>query len=190
MTELLAPNDFKQLWVNDGSKFNANVVYDARVASKRHKAIKATAAKCQETLRLIEYQIDGARFNRDSDLVKHAVSLRRKIMCRNGKWLPKFVFRDRPEHLFWIEGTSRAVLYNYIPETDENVYLAADAEFILHYDILINRLKFVKDVPTFGRAICTNVVVFDNDLVSTRDPVLAEAHASKIQHFQKHKRAL
>lgn len=180
--ELMQSADFKNLWVNPGTPLGMKSKAERLRA---HKAISRVEACCRGTLLQMIRHFDGAELDRDYDLRTYAKKIRRDIMEKNGRWLPKYVFRDRPFHLFWVEGTSKAILYNYIPVTDKNVYRVADAELILHYDVLINKLQFVKDTPRFGRVLCENTMVFDTDLVSTTDPVLKERHAQGIAYFSK-----
>lgn len=154
-----------------------------RVANRIMQARK----RCKLTWEVLHKHFDGARLDRDYDLRTYARSIQHSIMNDKGRWLPKYIFRDRPTHLFWVDGTSKAILYNFIPKTDANVYLVADASLIVNYDILCNKLLFVKEMPNRGRFICENTIVYSCDIVQTNDPAIAEHNAEKIAHFAKYK---
>ncbi len=181
--QLMSLEDLKKLL----PKQNAPHTKTKAERQKISQAMRCVHACCDATLKQIQRHFDGATLDRDSDLRAYAKKIHKRIIVDNGRWLPKYVFRDRPTHLFWVEGESRAILYNYIPDTDKNVFLVAGADFILHYDILIRKLQFIKELPRYGRVICENTMVFATDIVQTKDPLLAEVHAKRIEYFSKNK---
>lgn len=181
--QLMSVSDIKALIPARCARLTVDDIAKKRVANRIMQARK----RCKITWDVLQKHFVGVQFQRDYDLRTYARSIQHSIMNDKGRWLPKYIFRDRPAHLFWIEGTSQAVLYNYIPKTDANVYLVADTSLIVNYDILCNKLLFVKDMPNRCRFICENTVVYPCDIVQTTNPAHAEHNADKIAHFAKYK---
>lgn len=142
------------------------------------------------TLKMLERFHDGVGPNRDADLVKACQRINRKICEQNQTWLPKFLFRQVDGPLFHVEGTSRAILYNYIPNTEENVYAVYERNVIANYTGMVERLSIwhASDIPTDCEFICDNAKIFNTDIVSTHDTFLAEVFAQRIAFYAHYKR--
>lgn len=147
------------------------------------------AAKASTLDMLERFRTDIAP-GRDAELVKACLRIKRKIVELRQKWLPQFLFYQVNGPLFHIEGTSPAILYNYIPETDGNVYAVYERNVIVNYTGLELRLKNwnAVDIPSDCEFVCNEVVIFNTDLVSTHDPLLAELFSQRIEFYSKYKR--
>lgn len=181
--QLMSVSDIKALIPARCERLTVEDIAKKRVANRIMQARK----RCKLTWDVLQKHFVGAGLDRDYDLRTYARSIQHSIMNDKGRWLPKYIFRDRPPHLFWVAGTSKAILYNFIPKTDADVYLVADASLIVNYDILCNKLLFVKDMPNRCRFICENTIVYQCDIVQTNDAAIAEHNAEKIAHFAKYK---
>lgn len=180
--------------MNGNAALNTETVYERPTAEQIAKRkirdkIVTIQKRCALTLQVLEVHFKGAALDRDYDLRTYARMIHHSIIDNKGRWLPKYIFRDRPTHLFWVAGTSKAILYNYIPQTQSDVYLVADASFIVNYDILRNKLAFIKDMPNRCRFICENTIVYPCDIVQTMNPDTALHNAEKIEYFAKYKEA-
>lgn len=142
------------------------------------------------TLEMLERFRKDIAPGRDAELVKACLRIRAKIVELKQKWVPQFLFTQMDGPLFHIEGTSEATLYNYIPCTDKNVYVVYERNIVVNFTGLMTRLKnwSAVDIPTDCEFVCNNVRIFGTDLVSTRDPLLAELFAERIDFYSKYTR--
>lgn len=142
------------------------------------------------TLSMLKRFHNGVGPNRDADLVKACQRINRKICEQNQTWLPKFLFRPVDGPMFHVEGTSTAILYNYIPDTDANVYAVYERNVVANYTGMIERLAnwHAVDIPTDCEYICTDTIIFNTDIVSTHDTFLAEVFAQRIAFYAQYKR--
>lgn len=146
-------------------------------------------ARMLETYGKLKFLFEGATFGRDIDLRQFTGRLRTQIVDKRFQYLPLCIFTTEPHLLFYVEGTSQAILYDHIPITDANVYVVADFDYIVDYTALCRRLCRSTDM-TFEAShahICENTRLFLNDVVSTNDPQLRELYADKISHYEKYK---
>jgi hypothetical protein len=167
---------------------------EATKSSADKSAVAARLARVHmsklETLNMLERFHKGVGPNRDADLVKACARIRHKICELNQSWLPKFLFKQPEGALFHVDGDSTAILYNYIPETDRNVFAVYERNVLVNYTGLQFRLRTMKavDIPTDCEFICMNAKIFNTDIVSTHDSFLAEVYAQRIDFYSKHKR--
>ena len=165
-----------------------------RALANRKRVVAEVLAKKrdarQRTLDMLQRFRTDLAPGRDAELVKACLRIRHKIIDQNYKWLPKFIFNQYDGPLFYVEGGSTATLYNYIPNTAENVYVVYERNVIVNYTGLELRLTHwhAVDVPDDCEFICTCTTIFETDLVSTRDPLLAELFAQRIEFYSKYKR--
>ena len=167
---------------------------EATKLSEAKNVIQARIAKMRasklETMKMLERFHVGVGPNRDADLVRACERIHNKICNLNQTWLPKFLFRPVDGPLFHVDGTSSAILYNYIPKTDANVYAVYERRIIVNYTGMIERLGswHATDLPTDCEFICADTKIFNTDIVSTHDTFLAEVFAQRIDFYSKHKR--
>lgn len=155
------------------------------------KTAKACARKgviMTETSMILRKLVDGATIGRDSAVVEYTHKLRKKILVLKQKWLTQRVFMEQPTNLFWVEGTSQAILYNHIPRDVRNVYHVAYTHPLMNLTRVQMMLNWARaaDVAAVNRCkfVCDKTQVFqDTDLVRTVDPVLFEKHHAKIAFF-------
>lgn len=142
------------------------------------------------TLDMLQRFHTGVGPNRDADLVRACTRINHKICELNQSWLPKFIFAQHIGPLFHVEGTSTAILYNYIPDTDKNVYAVYERKVIVNYSGLVERLAnwHAVDIPTDCEFICADAKIFNTDIVATQDTFLAEVFAQRIAFYSKYKR--
>lgn len=142
------------------------------------------------TRNMLERFHNGVGPNRDADLVKACQRINRKICELNQTWLPKFLFRQVDGPMFYVEGTSTAILYNYIPDTDKNVFAVYERNVVANYTGMIARLAHwhAVDVPTDCEYICTDTKIFNTDIVATHDTFLGEVFAQRIAFYERYKR--
>lgn len=126
----------------------------------------------------------GATLDRDKELVEYVSKIRNKILVLKQRWLTQNIFTEQPRPLFYVEGTSRAILHDHIPHTDANVYVVSDYTMVANYTRLCLKLLFSDHGPHRQTYIVTDTVFFAQDIVSTKDEALAEKHAEKIAYFQ------
>lgn len=173
---------------------NTKPLQSERALADRKRVVAEVLAKKrdarQRTLDMLKRFRTDLAPGRDAELVKACLRIRRKIVDENYKWLPKFLFNQHDGPLFYVEGTSTATLFNYIPNTDQNVYAVYERNVVVNYTGLDLRLTNwnAVDIPDDCEFICTNVVIFDTDLVATRDSLLAELFAQRIDFYSKYKR--
>jgi hypothetical protein len=140
------------------------------------------------TSMILKSLADGATIGRDSAVVEYTHKLRKKILVLKQKWLTQKVFLEQPTNLFWIEGTSQAILYNHIPRGPHNVYLVAYTQPLMNLTRVQMMLNWARstEVRATNRCkfVCDKTHVFqESDLVYTRDPHLLEKHEAKIKFF-------
>jgi len=142
------------------------------------------------TLEMLERFRKDIAPGRDAELVKACLRISRKIVELKQKWVPQFLFTQTDGPLFHVEDSSEAILYNYIPRTDKNVYVVYERNIVVNYTGLVTRLKnwSAVEIPNDCEFVCNNVQVFSTDLVSTRDTLLAELFAERIDFYSKYKR--
>lgn len=164
------------------------------LSKARKQQIAESIARKREakgrTLEMLERFRKDIAPGRDAELVKACLRIHKKIVELKQKWVPQFLFQQVDGPLFHIEGSSEAILFNYIPRTDKNVYVVYERNVVVNYTGLVTRLKnwHAVEVPTDCQFVCNNVQVFSTDLVSTHDPLLAELFAERIDFYSKYKR--
>lgn len=138
--------------------------------------------------RVLSQLAEGAAYGRDTGLREYVAKLRKRIVIEKQGWLPQKHFLERPANLFWVEGTSRAILYNYIPRGEANVYQVAYANVMVN----LTRIKMVmewekaEDVRAQSRCqfVCDDTQVFmGTDLVWTHNTFLSLMHKDRIEFF-------
>lgn len=140
------------------------------------------------TSMILKRLVDGATIGRDVAVVEYTQKLRKKILVLKQKWLTQKVFLEQPTNLFWIEGSSLAILYNHIPRGQRNVYHVAYTHPLMNLTRVQMMLEWArsKEVAMVNRCkfVCDKTQVFqDTDLVHTQDPYLMTKHAAKIKFF-------
>lgn len=153
-------------------------------ADQIEHALSVQAARMWTTHEKLVAIFNGAGLDRDKDLREYVTKLRNKIMVEKQRWLTQNVFTESPRPLFYVEGTSKSILLNYIPCTDANVYVVSDYTMLANYTHLRLKLLQSKYMPGRAQYVVTDLVYFDQDVVSTRCAELAEKHADKIAYFQ------
>jgi len=138
---------------------------------------------CQTHETLVKI-FSGATLGRDRELIDYVTKIRNKILVLKQRWLVQSIFTEVPRPLFYVEGTSKAILHDHIPVTNANVYVVSDCVMLANYTRLMMKLLFSDCVPYRCTYICTDIVFFEQDVVSTQDASLAEKHADKIAYFQ------
>jgi hypothetical protein len=131
--------------------------------------------------------IEGAALDRDNNLLEYVSSIRKKILVLKQEWLPKKLFHEQPANLFWVEGESKSVLYNYVPRGQRNVYQVAYTQVMMNATragMYFNGAK-PEAIWAIGccKFVCDKAKVFETDLVWTHDPMLKEWHRDRIEFF-------
>lgn len=140
------------------------------------------------TSMILRKLVDGATFGRDRAVVEYTLKLRKKILVLKQKWLTQKVFLEQPSNLFWVEGSSQAILYNYIPRGQRNVYHVSYTQPLMNLTRVQMLLNWARsaEVAANNRCqfVCDKTHVFtETDLVYTHDPFLSSKHKAKIEFF-------
>jgi hypothetical protein len=140
------------------------------------------------TSMILKQLVDGATFGRDRAVVEYTLKLRKKILVLKQKWLTQKVFLEQPANLFWVEGSSLAILHNYIPRGQRNVYHVAYTQPLMNLTRVRMMLNWARSTEVLAtnrcQFVCDKTHVFtDTDLVHTHDPFLSSKHKAKIEFF-------
>uniref|UniRef100_A0AB39CDG0 Uncharacterized protein n=1 Tax=Pseudomonas phage HRDY3 TaxID=3236930 RepID=A0AB39CDG0_9VIRU len=139
------------------------------------------------TLMVLKRLVEGAAPDRDHNVVDFVNGMRKKILVLDHNWLPKKLFHEQPPNLFWVEGDSKHVLYNYIPRGGRNVYQVAYTNVLVNASRAMMYLNWAKAEDVWALAcckfVCEKTQIFETDLVWTVDPVLREWHRDRIEFF-------
>lgn len=140
------------------------------------------------TSMILKKLVDGATFGRDVAVVEYTKKIRKKILVLKQKWLTQKVFLEQPTNLFWIEGSSLAILYNHIPRGQRNVYHVAYTQPLMNLTRVQMMLNWARSAEVLAtnrcKFVCDKTHVFtDTDLVYTHDPFLLSKHRAKIEFF-------
>lgn len=174
--------DGKSLTIQERALISRKRVIAESIARKREAKLS--------TLNTLERFRKGIAPQRDTELVNACLRINHKICELKQNWLPQFLFKQYEGPLFHVEGTSEAILYNYIPDTPENVHVVYERHVIVNYTGMRVRLEnyLAVDIPEHCEFICSQVKVFSTDLVSTQDSFLAEVFAERIEFYAHYKR--
>lgn len=172
---------------------NNALLFTVELNGLRHqKAVKGLLGRKGDimtgTSMILSRLAEGATPGRDKSVLEYTYKLRNKILVLKQKWLTHRVFLEQPTNLFWIEGTSQAILYNHIPRGAANVYHVAYTQPLMNLTRVQMMLNWARsaEVAAVNRCkfVCDKTHVFqDTDLVHTTDPYLASKHKAKIEFF-------
>nr|DAF93463.1 MAG TPA: hypothetical protein [Myoviridae sp. ctshb19] len=174
--------------VNQGSQAQQQSTEKPRVSKEQWTAIRDARAAMERSLALLQHLVGGAAFRQDQNLLEFVHSIRKKILVKKQGWLPQKYFKEQPTNLFWVEGTSLAILYNYIPRGNANVYHVTYTSPLVNLTRMIMAMRWSK-AEAIGNVrhcqfVCEKTNVFtDTDLVWTTDRQLFEKHRAKIEFF-------
>ena len=176
----MGENHVNQETTHAGTAFKATPLQREFFSKKREVTQKISVT--------LDGLVSGAAFRRDQNLVEYVTKLRKRMVIEREGTVPQRHFLERPGNLFWIEGTSLALLYNYIPRGQANVYQVAYANPLVNLTRLQMALLWARaeQIQSMNRCmfVCEKAHVFTStDLVHTRCPELAEKYAERISFF-------